>query len=178
MAYKDIEQHREKINLKARENYKANKDKYRAENSRRYHEKYKGISSTEERKAYMVEYRAKRKSEGFKYVLNEDQKQSCRDAAAKWQRENPDRVRLKLTLRKKKVKQATPTWVTKETLLPYYTAATNLEKVTGAKYHVDHIIPFVHDKVCGLNVPWNLQVIPASDNIKKSNSFEPYSIEH
>ena len=43
------------------------------------------------------------------------------------------------------------------------------EQVTGIKWHVDHIIPMFHKQVCGLNVAENIQVVPASWNVRKGN---------
>lgn len=63
-----------------------------------------------------------------------------------------------------KKKQATPPWVDLDEIKKIY---INCSK----GYHVDHIIPLQHSKVCGLHVPWNLQYLTASENFKKSNSF-------
>ena len=40
------------------------------------------------------------------------------------------------------------------------------------KHEVDHIIPLVHDKVCGLTVPANCQVITKAANRRKASRFD------
>jgi hypothetical protein len=71
---------------------------------------------------------------------------------------------IRATLRKKRLKQATPSWVDKEELKRFWE-----NRPDG--HHVDHIVPIKGKEVCGLNVPWNLQYLPSQDNLKKSNKF-------
>lgn len=67
---------------------------------------------------------------------------------------------------------ATPPWLTLiqlQEIESFYSLAKECETLTGDKYHVDHIIPLKGKDVCGLHVPWNLQVLPADINISKGN---------
>jgi hypothetical protein len=72
--------------------------------------------------------------------------------------------------------QATPAWLSKshlDEIKEIYKMAKIKEKTYNQKYHVDHIVPLLGESVCGLHVPWNLQVLEARANIIKGNNFEP-----
>ena len=52
-----------------------------------------------------------------------------------------------------------------------YKNCKEVSEKTGIKHHVDHIVPLRGKQVCGLHVPWNLQIIPAIDNMRKGNKI-------
>jgi len=76
---------------------------------------------------------------------------------------------------KKSVRQATPDWVRShyKSEMEYVYALRDEASMSGDEYHVDHIVPISHPEICGLHVPWNLQVLPADFNIAKSNKWNP-----
>ena len=85
---------------------------------------------------------------------------------------NPDYYNALTSLRKRRHKNATPPWLTKKQrseIKNLYLIAITMSKTTGERYVVDHIVPLINPKVCGLHVPWNLRVITQEENLKKSN---------
>jgi 5-methylcytosine-specific restriction endonuclease McrA len=68
----------------------------------------------------------------------------------------------------------TPKWLSKEQIneiASFYVMAKELEKVFPWKQCVDHIVPLQGKTVSGLHVPWNLQLLSASENEAKGNRF-------
>jgi hypothetical protein len=73
---------------------------------------------------------------------------------------------------------ATPNWLTEEhnnEIQQFYWLAKDLQAITGETYHVDHIVPLKGENVCGLHVPWNLQVLPADINLSKGNKHADFT---
>jgi hypothetical protein len=83
----------------------------------------------------------------------------------------PQRAAREAYRRAMKLK-ATPSWLTDEHIKQMeslYIKRDELRLEDGIIYHVDHVVPLISETVCGLHVPWNLQVITASDNLTKGN---------
>jgi 5-methylcytosine-specific restriction endonuclease McrA len=85
---------------------------------------------------------------------------------------NPDMYKEMTSLRRRRFRDATPKWLTdtqKMEIRLKYRLAIELSRATGERHAVDHIIPLHGESVCGLHVPWNLQVLTQKDNLAKYN---------
>lgn len=94
-----------------------------------------------------------------------------KQALKKWAEKNRSKLREKGMRRYASQTNQTPKWLT----------AAHKAEMEGMyqfcqafpTYQVDHIVPIRGKCVSGLHVPWNLQVIPKEQNLKKSNFFNP-----
>lgn len=135
---------------------KARKDTWRKSNKEHHNAKGKAWASTNREKRLEI-----CKKYNTKYVLSGASKK----AKTKWRAANAEKARAYVNARRAKVKQATPKWVDIAELTKVYERAQKLGLT------VDHIVPIKHDLICGLHVPWNLQLLSAKENYAKSNLF-------
>lgn len=93
---------------------------------------------------------------------SEKNRKRCKANIARWKQENHGRVIAAVTARKGHVKRATPPWADRKQISDFYVGCP-------AGYHVDHIEPVRGENFCGLHVLWNLQYLPAIENLRKKN---------
>lgn len=89
-------------------------------------------------------------------------------AGENWRLANMDKAAANCAKYRAQKFQATPKWLTEEhyqRIEAFYTQAQEGGLV------VDHVIPLRSKRVCGLHVPWNLQLLTKSENSKKGNRF-------
>lgn len=100
-------------------------------------------------------------------------KEINRASLAKWRRDKPNEVNAHTAGRRARKLQATPAWADQRGIKLWYKGAVIMTQLMGKPYHVDHSVPLKSKLVCGLHVPANLQILPASENIAKSNRYWP-----
>ena len=89
-----------------------------------------------------------------------------------WQKAHPAITNAKAARRRAAQLQRTPSGACFDSIKEFYTCAKDLEELTGIEFHVDHIIPLQGKLVSGLHVASNLQILTATENISKSNTFQ------
>ena len=145
------QKHKGRLNAQMKRYRLANLDEARARNRR--HQKANREKYAEATRRYAARH-------------PERVKASCQ----RWYDNNPDTVARRRAMRA----TATPPWLTdaqKGEIRAVYLECRRLTRETGIRHHVDHIYPMAGPTSCGLHVPWNLQVLTATENFAKGNKM-------
>lgn len=97
-----------------------------------------------------------------------------RAKSRKWHKDNPGKSNRNTSKRRAAKINRSPSWLNAEQLEEiqwFYIAAKELQWLSDPTdpLEVDHIVPLQGKNVSGLHVPWNLQILPKSLNLKKGN---------
>jgi hypothetical protein len=129
------------------------------------------------RAAFLVNWRNKNpdkvKQHNDTQYVNHTQK--IKEHVKKWAKKNPSKVLSYTRASQTKKRMRNPKWLTTDErwmIGQAYELAALRTKMFGFAWHVDHILPLQGELVSGLHTPYNLQVIPGVDNVRKSNKFE------
>lgn len=108
--------------------------------------------------------------DGYKKYI-ESQRDNRRKAKQAYNKRNPWRKCADQAVRRSKIK---PNKKDLKLIKEIYACCSRISKCTGIPHHVDHIIPLC---LGGQHSPNNLQVLPASINIKKGGRLLAGSME-
>lgn len=124
------------------------------------------------------------------YAANpEPEKAIAKMRSAEWRKNNPGHPGVKAAKRAYKIKHPakrqadvakrrsakllrTPKWLTADDfwmLEEAYGLAQLRSRAFGFSWHVDHVYPLQGKLVSGLHTPYNVQVIPGIENVRKAN---------
>lgn len=111
---------------------------------------------------YRKKYRLKNKDKEKEYKLKN--KDKIKEANRLYRLNNPHIKNTANAIRRATKLNATPKFANVKKIKEIY-------KNCPKGFHVDHIIPLKNKLVCGLHVEWNLQYLPAKENLSKSNKL-------
>lgn len=149
--------------------------KYRAEDP----ERYRAYHATWLSKQPKKERKTRRKEDGPDTKAR--RRKMARERNRKWMHENRDYRRAQNKARKANKKSHVPKWLTladKKEIAAIYLRARDYTEIVGVEYEVDHIVPLRGGVVCGLHVPWNLQVLTREANLRKANKLDLRGCPH
>ena len=130
--------------------------------------------TVEARREYQRAHYAKNKAKKVAYsrAYRESNQDQTNDSVRRWRQDNPDKARAMDCNKRARRLLRMPSWSDVDAIAKIYSDRDELQELAGFPLHVDHILPLQGELVSGLHVPANLQIISASENLRKSNKYE------
>lgn len=107
----------------------------------------------------------------YRKLYYEKHPENVKLSKKKWRDKNKHLISIYSACRRKQIDRQSVK-LSKDMLIEIksiYDQSKILSEQTGIPHHVDHIIPLKAKMCSGLHVPWNLQIITASENVRKGN---------
>ena len=120
------------------------------------------------KKAWRVANPEKRRARKKAYRAAHPERERSRHKA--YRAANPDKVAADHVRRRAAERQAQPAWADQCAIAQIYKEAARLTRQTGIVHHVDHVYPLAGRTVSGLHVEVNLQILTATENLRKGNA--------
>jgi len=151
--YKSDPEYRNRILAQQADYYRKNPEKYKAKSAKRQKEKHQEV------RAQSKKYYAKNRESIMAYQLKYAEEN--REKSNGWKAKN-----------KAKRLKAMPPWfgeIDQFVVDEAYSLAKFRAETHGFEWHVDHRVPLCGDLASGLHCAANIQVIPATINLRKNN---------
>lgn len=88
----------------------------------------------------------------------------------------PHKNSARIAVRRARKMNAMPAWADRKAIAAIYAKAKVMTKTVGIRMSVDHRYPLKGKGFSGLHLPWNLQILPHSENSRKGNNVPPEAL--